>query len=147
MSVFTFYGISPPNHMLFPFPTILIKSQGLMFNPTHFCTMCTKSSLLTCLNVLLPRVTQVDLLLDVIHPDFVPWYGAPSMLHVAAYHRRMGVVACLLVADLKLFMFISSNLNRSLDDPKVKGFLHWNVAIKSILNSSSTLVDVPLLLH
>eukprot|EP00434_Breviolum_minutum_P016747 symbB.v1.2.014770.t1/scaffold1084.1/size139254/9 len=38
----------------------------------------------------------VELLLEVIHPDFVPWYGAPSMLHVAAYHRRMGVVACLL---------------------------------------------------
>ncbi len=85
-----------------PFPTILITSQRLIFNLTHFCTVFTQSSLLSCWIFLLPRVAQVELLLDVIHPDFVPWYGAPSMLHVAAYHRRMGVVACLLVADLKL---------------------------------------------
>lgn len=44
----------------------------------------------------------VQLLLDVIHPDFVPWFGAPSMLHVAAYHRRMAVVACLLAQHANL---------------------------------------------
>ena len=83
------------SHHLNHEPKADFQSDALLYRVTQ-------SSLLSCWIFLLPRVAQVELLLDVIHPDFVPWYGAPSMLHVAAYHRRMGVVACLLVADLKL---------------------------------------------
>ncbi|CAK9115315.1 unnamed protein product [Durusdinium trenchii] len=38
----------------------------------------------------------VELLLEKMSIDFVPWLGAPTMLHLAAYHGRQGVVAMLL---------------------------------------------------
>ncbi|CAK9004050.1 Ankyrin repeat domain-containing protein 50 [Durusdinium trenchii] len=41
----------------------------------------------------------VELLLEKMSIDFVPWLGAPTMLHLAAYHGRQGVVAMLLAAE------------------------------------------------
>ncbi|CAK9003642.1 Zinc transporter ZupT [Durusdinium trenchii] len=42
---------------------------------------------------------EVELLLEKMSIDFVPWLGAPTMLHLAAYHGRQGVVAMLLAAE------------------------------------------------